>query len=172
MTSWGTMISMRAINSGRRHRFMEASDFNGAAHELFTVLKHMVVRRVQIRPMFVAFFMDPLTPGRIITAETVSYDDTEIQRVVSAMDGEALGIEAAFKHLLLSEVRPASLAVLVRPVQASVPGQPVQPMVTLDLRSVDGSAATAYPMRGAADSPSLVRRPLEFRRLARRLVAD
>jgi hypothetical protein len=156
---------MAAYRGHRRHRFMEASDFNAAAKRIFEHLRRAVIRGDSVGPAFMTLMMDPTTPGFVETLACVSTDTGRLADALNSASDPMLAMNAGFDCLLKHPEGPAPLAAYVGPAHVlSRPalGASSQSFaLCLEIRSVDASAVVAY--RLLAGGKKLEFAPLKFR---------
>lgn len=170
MTVFAMTQLVSAPGAYRRRRFMESSDFNGAAKYIFNGLRKAVADGRTIGAVFIAVEMDPATPSVVTSAVTVSLQQKEIALAMSGHLGAPGSMEAAFKRLLAQPDTPTDLAVYVGPENAvgrehgDVAKQSVG--LRLEIRSVDLAAVTVFRLRPeAAPKLRMAFAPLNFRGL-------
>lgn len=92
---------------------MESSDFNAVANWLHDALSVAVERRSPLAQVFVGFELDPLGPGHVLSASTVSLSHPLI---ATAVDRHVAAADADMPHNLVAEgaMDRAAMALLLQ----------------------------------------------------------
>lgn len=145
---------------GRRHRFMESTDFNGAALHFFRSLRRVVDASSPYRPSFVGFDVDSTTPGHVLATTPLELQRPDILAAMSLRRGLPEAVDAAFRALQ----SPTSPYALIGFVCLGKELGVAERSVYLELRSEDQRAVASYRFdhhaRRLKYSPLTIRPPL------------
>jgi hypothetical protein len=163
-------IPMMSVPFGpRQRRFMESSDFNGAAKYIFSGLRLAVAEGNAFRG--VAFFtveMDPASAGEVASTAAVSLTQAGLAHAMREHEDVATALSAGLNHLLGRPDGHADLAVVVAStgaIDASTEDWDEAPYsVSVEVRSCDASAVAKFRViRDAGSKSRLEFSPLVFR---------
>lgn len=140
--------AMTAVRGQRRHRFMEAADFNGAARFIFAHLRRLVTADRSISAGFVVVEMDSATPGSVTNLTSVPLERPDLALAMDQYDDPVKSMTAGFNALLHEPESSAALIGYVGPGEVTSKsrddGSTKGYGLCLELRSVDGSAVAVY----------------------------
>lgn len=123
----------------RQHRFMESADINAAFDEVFSALRTNVRRGMTACGQLYAIEMDPCIPGEMLDTRWIP----PVTRGIGHPDelAEPARRRALFDQLLAEPRLEALVAYL-----CERPGSDGAPTLYLEIFSVDGGHAAAYPI--------------------------
>lgn len=143
------------VRGHRRHRYMEACDFNAAAVGILELLRRAVADGRVVGSCFFSVYMDPITPGNVDAIELPSVLAGPLSDALNSSPSPPVALQMGLLSLLHHAERPASLAAYIgtahihsKTERALVAQAPFH--LCLELRSVDGLATAAYRLDSAA----------------------
>lgn len=136
---WGMQEASR-YSGGRRHRFMESSDFNSAARHLFRAVLSLVDGAGHLRPSFLGLEIDPTTPGSIVASTPLDLHRPDIAASMALRKTLPQAVNAAFDHLQATSPQYALLGFICR----SKDFGGAESNVYVELRSVDQRAVACF----------------------------
>ncbi|MEJ6002625.1 hypothetical protein [Paucibacter soli] len=147
----------------RRHRFMESSDFNGAAQYIYEILVKEGSSPERVTPRFILLDVDESTPGEILTSYDVPHLRHDVADIIMNHGGGNAGMAAAFQYLLGRPSNSSALACFVCSAARGGLTALRQVAIRVDIASTDTLARAIFQAERVQGGPVIAYNPPRIR---------